>query len=107
MTVRTVTMMMCDACLYGTGPCNESACIGSAKRMPDPIHNPALMLINGFAMCVQCEVKRAEHVTDRGTDDERHYCGDCFGPVAQRNSDSLEDLRRQLRLARLTPVGNA
>lgn len=107
MTVRTVTMMMCDACLYGRGACSEPACIGSAKRIADPIHNPALVLINGFAMCCECEEKRAEHVTDPGTEDERHYCGACFGPVTQRNSEVLEDLRLQLKLARLTPVGNA
>ena len=107
MTVRTVTMMMCDACLYGRGECTEAACIGSAKRMADPINNPALLQINGFAMCCECEVKRAEHVTDAGTDDERQYCRDCFGPVATRNAEALDELRMQLALARLTPVGNA
>ena len=110
MKLHTVTMQICDDCLHRRGyKCETPGCVSSSKAAATPHEDAALLQIDGLAMCGECGKRRADErcVTDAGTLDERQYCRECWGTSVGKTADELERLRVQLRLARLTPVGNA
>lgn len=86
MSLRTVHLQICDACLSDRRrDCSEPGCFYSSPVTVPSKHNPLVLQINGYAMCCACRQYRASRVDNPGTEDERQYCQHCWGVANVRH----------------------